>query len=56
MCVVKKHILDINEDAMQLDERRRKVFQSVTENLLYVTKIALPNLDPTFFYVQEYKN
>ena len=46
-----KHPSEINEDAMQLDECRSGVLHSVTEKLLYVTKISQPDLDPTVSFL-----
>ena len=39
-----KHLLEINEYYIQMDEHRIRVFNSVTEKLLYVTKIAQPEI------------
>ena len=33
-----KNLLELNENATQLDKHRSKVFHYVTEELLYVTK------------------
>ena len=51
-----KHLLEINEDSMHLYKHRRNVFYSVTEKVIYVTKISQPNIEPTVaFYVQRYQ-
>ena len=41
-----KHLLEISDNAMQLDKHRSEVFHSVTENLLDVPKIAQPDINP----------
>ena len=41
-----KNILDINDDAIQLDGSRSELFHSLTAKLIYVTKISQPDLEP----------
>ena len=48
-----KHRLDINENYMHMDEQRSEVLQSVTENLLYVTKRARPDIESTVSFLCE---
>ena len=39
-----KHLLEINEYYIQMDEHRIRVFNSVTAKFLYVTKRAKPEI------------
>ena len=42
-----KHLFEINEDAMQMDELKSEVFHAVAEKLIYLTKISQPEIKPT---------
>ena len=48
---VKKNLFDIDGDAELLDENRSDIFHSVVQNLLFVGKISMPNLQPTISFV-----
>ena len=51
-----KHLLDINENNMKMDEDRSKVFHNVSAKLLYVTKKHdLTLILQLRFYVQGYQ-
>ena len=46
-----KHLLEITENAIHLDEHRGEVFHTVTEKLLYVTNRAQPDIYPAVMFV-----
>ena len=45
-----KHLLEINDNSIQLDKHRSEVFHSVAANLLYIMKRAQPDLELTFAF------
>lgn len=37
------HLSKVNKDSFQLDDRKSDIFHSVTENLLFISKISQPD-------------
>ena len=45
-----KIILEINKNAKQLDKENSEIFHSMTEKLLFLTKIARPDIETAVSY------
>ena len=46
-----KHLLEINNNSIQLEKHRSEVFHYVAANLLYIMKRAQPDLELTFAFL-----